>query len=74
MSGEFLHAPPDQFGFLDDNTFQITLAAYLGQVCPAMVPLVDRYFSKNGARLDKYGRNLGAAVIPGAGHHVVRAL
>ena len=71
MPGGFLHAPPDQFGFLEDNIFQVTLATYLGQACLAMEPLLGRYFGKQGARLDKYSANPGATALPGAGHHIL---
>ena len=65
MSAEFLHAPPDAFGFLEDNIFQVAIATFLGQACPVMAPLVGRFFGKSGQRLDKFGVNLGTATLPG---------
>ena len=33
---KFLHAPPDAFGLLEDNIFQVALATFLGQLCPVL--------------------------------------
>ena len=67
-SSVFLHSPPDQYGYMEDEVFQVALATYLGQPCPIMAPLVGRYFGKKGKQLDKYGANLAAAPLPGQGH------
>ena len=46
-------------------------ARYLGQPCPVMAPMVGRYFGQRGQQLDKYGRNLAAASLPGQGHQAL---
>ena len=74
MSAEFLHAPPDAFGFLEDTIFQVVLATFLRQPCPVMAPLVGHFFGKNGEKLDKFGANLGATTLPGQGHWVLHNL
>ena len=61
-------SPPDHFGYIEDPTFQVATASYLGQACPLMAPVVGRYFGKKGQKLDKYGANLAAASLPGQGH------
>ena len=68
MSAEFLHAPPDAFGFLEDTIFQVGLLTYLGMPCPVMAPMVCRFFGKNGEKLGKIGANLGTMLLPGQGH------
>ena len=74
MSAEFLHAPPHAFRFMEDTIFQVGLLAYLGMPCPVMVPMIGRFFGKNGEKLDKFGANLGATSLPGQGHWVVHNL
>jgi hypothetical protein len=71
MSSEFLKAPPDQFGFLENQVFQVTLAACLGQMCPAMAPLIDQYFLKQDAKLDKYGTDVGVTALSDTSHWVL---
>ena len=44
MSSEFLHAPPDSFGFLEDTIFQVGLMTYLRMQCTVMAPMVGRFF------------------------------
>jgi hypothetical protein len=36
-----------------------------------MAPMVGRYFGKMGQQLDKCGRNLAAANLPGQGHRAL---
>ena len=43
-SAVFLHSPPDQFGFMEEPTFQHGFTTYLGQPCPLIAPLVGMYF------------------------------
>ena len=74
MSAEFLHIPPDAFGFLEDTIFQVGIEAYVGVACPVVAPMVGRFFGKKGEKLDKFGANLGAISLPGQGHRVVHNL
>ena len=74
LSGEFLLSPPDHFGFMEDPVFQVALSTYVGQPCPLMAPVVGRFFGNNGQKLDKYGANLAAAVLPGRGHRATHNL
>ncbi|EJK51883.1 hypothetical protein THAOC_28906, partial [Thalassiosira oceanica] len=67
-SAMFLQSPPDELGHLGDNEFPVAFATYLGQACPAVAPLVGRYFGKKGTVLDEFGANLAAASLPGQGH------
>ena len=48
-----------------EQRLQVAFATYLGQPCSIMVPVVGRYFRKNGTELDKYGANLASACLPG---------
>jgi len=65
-----LLSPPDQFGYFEDTIFQVASVAYLALPCPIMAAVVGRFFGKKGVRLDKYGSNLAAAVLPGQWHHM----
>ena len=71
MSYVFLHSPPDHVGYMENETLRMGFARYLGQPCPVMAPMVGRYFGKTGQQLDKYGRNLAAANLPGQGHRTL---
>jgi len=64
---------PDHFGYMEDPHYQVTMAKYLGQPCPAMALVVGSFFGKQGTRLDKYGANLAAASLPGQGHRVLHS-
>ena len=70
-SAVFLHSPPDQFGYIEDQIFPVAVAQYLGQPCPMMAPVVGRFFGKDGQVLDEYGANLAAASLPGQGHRAL---
>ena len=74
MSAEFLHTPPNSFGFLEDTIFQVGLATYLGMPCLVMAPMAGRFFGKNGEKLDKFGANFSAASLTGQGHRVLHNL
>ena len=67
MSYVFLHSPPDHIGYMENETLRMGFARYLGQPCPVMAPMVGRFFGNAGQKLDKYGRNLAAANLPGQG-------
>ena len=67
----FLHSPPDHVGYMENETLRMGFARYLGQPCPIIAPLVGRYFGQRGQLLDKYGRNLAAAALPGQGHRAL---
>ena len=71
MSYVFLHSPPDHVGYMENETLRMGFARYLGQPCPIIAPLVGRYFGQRGQLLDKYGRNLAAAALPGQGHRAL---
>ena len=47
------------------------MTTYLGHPCLITAQLVGRYRGKKGAKVDKYGANLAAAVLPGQGHSVL---
>ena len=68
MSSMWLHSPPDQFGFIEDPLFCVIFATYLGQPCPAITPVVGKILGSSGTRVDAYGANLSAALLPGKGH------
>ena len=71
MSGTWLHSPPDHFGFIEDLIFMVIIATFLGQPCPAVAPVVGRFFGKNGTRVDRYGADLASASLPGQSHRVL---
>ena len=74
MSSVWLHSPPDQFGYIEDLLFGVMFATYLGQPCPAIAPVVGRFFGNNGARVDAYGANLPATALPGRGWSALHAI
>ena len=59
MSSEFLHAPPESFGFLEDNIFQVGLVTYLEMPCPVMAPMVGRFLAK----IERSWTNLGPILL-----------
>jgi hypothetical protein len=65
MCATFLHSPPDQLGYMEDEVFQVGIATYLGQPCSLMAPVTGCYFGKCGKQ---HGANLAAASLPGHGH------
>ena len=71
MSYVFLHSPPDHVGYMENETLRMGFARYLGQPCPVIAQMVGRYFGQRGQQLDKYGRNLAAASLPGQGHRAL---
>ena len=64
----YIDSTPDHFGIINDIEFQVVYSTYLGQPCPLMAPVVGHFFGKDGAQLDRYGANLGSAILPGQGH------
>ena len=71
MSSTWLHSPPNHFRYIEDPVFQVIIATFLGQPCPEILPVVGRFFGKNGAQVDTYGANLAVASLPGQGHRVL---
>jgi hypothetical protein len=54
MSATFLHFPPDQLGYMEDEVFQAGIATYLGQPYPLMALVMGCYFGKRGKQLNRY--------------------
>ena len=71
LRAAFLQSPPNAIGYMGDNVFQVAMMTYHGHPCPIIASLVGRYFGKKGAKVDRYGANLSAAVLPGQGHIVL---
>jgi len=71
MSYVSLHSQPDHVGYMENETLRMGFARYLGQPCPVIASMVGRYFGQRGQQIDKYGRNLAAASLPGQGHRAL---
>ena len=71
LSSVWLHSPPDSFGYIEDPLFGVMFTTYLGQPCPAIAPVVGRFFGHNGTRVNAYGANLAATSLPGRGWSVL---
>ena len=74
MTSTWLHSPPDRLGYIENPLFRMIFPAHLGQPCPAMAPVVGRYFGQSGQQLDAFGANLAAAKLPGQGHRILHNL